>query len=75
MTPNKKKMLKYNYSCSIMSSTDLSTNNCAPNFIQNTDILITPGNTSAENKALEWYNLTITSKVGSNKPCFFLYQL
>jgi len=30
----------------------LSTN-CAPNFIQNTDILITLGITSAENKGLE----------------------
>jgi len=44
-------MLKYNYSCS-MFSTDLWTN-CAPNFIQNTDILIPLGNTSAKNKGLE----------------------
>jgi len=33
-----------------MLSMDISTN-CAPNFIQNADILI--GNTSAENKELE----------------------
>jgi len=49
---------------------DFSTN-CAPNFIQNTDILITLGNTSAENKGLECtiaYNRT--SKVGFSKPCF-----
>jgi len=38
-TSNKKKML----------STDFSTN-YAPNFIRNTDILITLGNTNAENK-------------------------
>jgi len=41
-----------------MLSTDFSTN-CALNFIQNTNILITLGNPSAENKGL-----TITSKVG-----------
>jgi len=32
-----------------MLSTDFSTN-CAPNIIQNTDILITLDNTSAENR-------------------------
>jgi len=35
-----------------MLSTDLSTN-CATNFIQTTIILITLGDTSAENKGLE----------------------
>jgi len=35
-----------------MVSTDFS-KNCAPNFIQNTNILITFGNMSAENKGLE----------------------
>jgi len=34
-----------------MLSTDFSTNG-APKFIQNSDTLITPGNTSAENKGL-----------------------
>jgi len=38
-----------------MLSTDLSTN-CAPNFIQNADILVTLGNTSAENKGLKVHN-------------------
>jgi len=41
--------------------------NCAPNYIQNTDILITLGNKSAKNKAktkdLSAQSLTITSKV------------
>jgi len=40
-------------------STDLSIN-FTPNFIQNTDILITLG--SSENKGV--HNLTTTSKVG-----------
>jgi len=35
-----------------MFSTDFSTN-YAPNFIENTDILIILGNTSCENKGLE----------------------
>jgi len=34
-----------------MLSTDFSTN-CAPNFIEITDILITLGNTSVENKGM-----------------------
>jgi len=38
-----------------MLSTDFSTN-CAPNF-QNTDILITPGNTSAENRIIAYNNI------------------
>jgi len=38
-----------------MLSTDFSTN-CALNFIQNTDNLITLGNTSAENKGIEMHN-------------------
>jgi len=46
-----------------MLSTDFSTNR-TPNFIQNTDILITLGNTSAENKGFECTSLTITSKIG-----------
>jgi len=33
-------------------STDILTN-CAPNFIQNCDVLITLGNMSAENKEIE----------------------
>jgi len=47
-------VIKYNYRCSMLS-TDLSTN-CAPNFIQNADILVTLGNTSAENKGLKVHN-------------------
>jgi len=43
-------MLKCNYRC-LMLSTNFSTN-CASNFDQNTDILITLGNTAAENKNL-----------------------
>jgi len=35
-----------------MLTADFSTN-CVPNFIQNTDILITFGNTSAKNQGLE----------------------
>jgi len=35
-----------------MLGTDFS-KNCAPNFIQNTDIFINLGSTSAENKGLE----------------------
>jgi len=35
-----------------MLSTDFSTN-CAPNFFENSDNLITLGNTYAENKGLE----------------------
>jgi len=38
-----------------MLTADFSTN-CVPNFIQNTDILITLGNTSAENSFLTLYN-------------------
>jgi len=36
-------------------------------LIQNTDILVTLGNTGAENKGLECQSLTITLKVGFQK--------
>jgi len=39
---------------------------CAPNFIQNTDVLIILGNTRAENKGL------ITSKVGFQTMFFYI---
>jgi len=51
-------------------STDF-TINCAPNFIQNSDNLITLANTSAENKGLKCtipYNMV-------SKPCFFISTL
>jgi len=54
-------------------SIEFSTN-CAPNFIQNSNILITLGNTNAENKGLECaiaYN-DIKSRFPSH---VFLYQL
>jgi len=45
-----------------MFSTDFSTN-CAPYFIQNTDILIyTLGKTNAENKGLESYHNNVCIK-------------
>jgi len=56
-----------------MFDVDLSTN-CAPNFIQNTDILITLENTGAESKGLEFTIAYINIKSRFPQPCF-LYQL
>jgi len=56
----KKKMLKCNYKCSMLS-TDLSIN-CAPNFIQITNLLL--GIQVQKTKDLSAQSLTITLKVG-----------
>jgi len=56
-----------------MLSIDFSTNS-APNFIQNTDILITLGYECQKQRTiLSAQSLTITSKVGLQ--AMFLYQL
>jgi len=57
--------------CSMLSI-DFSTI-CAPNFIQNTDILILLGIRVPKTKDLKPQLLTITSKVGFQT--IFLYQL